>query len=352
MITIDGSYGEGGGQILRTSASLAAITGQPVRIERIRAGRAQPGLKAQHLTAIGAAMRICNGHIEGGGVGATEVTLTPGSPVQPGRYEFDIGTAGSTSLVLQTVMLPLLLAGEESGVTIVGGTHNTNAPTSDYLGHTFLRAAGVPVEMVVERVGFFPRGGGKVSATFRPAPLTPIRLTERGARTLLTVIVTVSDTLPPHILERAGAEIRRRAEAAGRPLRLVLAPVPSLSPGMAVHLDRPTRSVPAASPASAEKGCPPSEWSRRPGASSRRSTRPAHRWTSTWRTNSFCPRFLRMARASTARAASWSTFGPWPGLCRSSESVTSPSTRPRASCVSGLPRTRDPRAAHPQRDKG
>lgn len=237
MLTIDGSYGEGGGQILRTSASLAAITGQAVRIVGVRAGRAQPGLKAQHLTAIEAAMRVSHGHVEGGHVGSTEVTLTPGAPVQPGRYEFEIGTAGSTTLVLQTVLLPLLLAGEDSHVIIGGGTHNPNAPSTDYLGHTFLSASGLPLDLTVERTGFFPRGGGRISAALRPAPLAPIHRTERGARTLLTAIVTVSDTLPAHILDRAQSEIETRANSAGWPLRIVLSPVPTSSPGMAIHLD-------------------------------------------------------------------------------------------------------------------
>lgn len=237
MLTIDGSYGEGGGQILRTSASLAAITGQPVRIEKIRAGRVEPGLKAQHLTAIQAAMRVCNGHLEGAQVGATEVTMTPGSPVQPGHYEFDIGTAGSTALVFQTLLMTLLHAGAESNVSIIGGTHNTNAPSTDYLQRTFLPAAGLPARLNVERAGFFPRGGGLVTAAFCAEPLAPIGLTERGKRTLLTAVVTVSDNLPPHILERAGTEIQRRAEATGWPLSIILSPVPAVSSGMAVHLD-------------------------------------------------------------------------------------------------------------------
>jgi RNA 3'-terminal phosphate cyclase (ATP) len=237
MLTIDGSYGEGGGQILRTSASLAAITGQPVRIEKIRAGRVEPGLKAQHLTAIQAAMRVCNGNLEGAQVGATEVTMTPGSPVQPGHYDFDIGTAGSTTLVLQTLLLPLLLAGGESHVSIVGGTHNTNAPSSDYLVDTFLPAAGLPKLLTTERIGFFPRGGGVVVANPIHAPLPPIQANVRGSRKTLTASVTVSENLPSHILDRAQTEIERRAEATGWPVKVILTVAPSLSPGMAVHLN-------------------------------------------------------------------------------------------------------------------
>jgi len=238
VVTIDGSYGEGGGQILRTSASLAAITGQPVRIENVRAGRASPGLKAQHLTAIQAAMRVCNGSLEGARVGSTDVVLTPGSPVQAGRYEFDIGTAGSTALVLQTLLLPLLRTEEPSHVSLVGGTHNLNAPSSDYLRHTFLRGAALQdVEIAVERVGFFPRGGGRMTVDLRPDRLGPIDRAERGARTLLTAIVSVSDILPPHIVERAHSEIRRRAQASGWVLEPVFVTSPTFSPGMAVHLD-------------------------------------------------------------------------------------------------------------------
>lgn len=256
MITIDGSFGEGGGQILRTSASLAAITGQAVRIESIRAGRAQPGLKAQHLTAIQAAMRICNGLLEGGEVGATEAVMTPGSPVQPGRYAFDIGTAGSATLVLQTLMLPLLRAEAESHVTIHGGTHNTNAPSSDYLRQTFLLAAGLPVEIAVERVGFFPRGGGTMTAVLRPGPIQPIHLTTRGDRLRLTATVTIAQALPESILERAQAEAERHAGKAGWPVDVVLAAEPSLSPGMAVHLDAAYAGAAAGFSALGRKGVP------------------------------------------------------------------------------------------------
>ncbi len=236
VLTIDGSYGEGGGQILRTAASLAAITGLVVRVERIRAGRAAPGLKAQHLTAIQAAMRVCGGDLVGGHKGSTEVEMNPGPAVRPGGYEFDVGTAGSTTLVLQTVLMPLLLASAASEVAIVGGTHNDHAPSSDYLQHVFLAAAGLPTVVTVERVGFFPRGGGRIVATILPRPIEAIALVQRGAREILSAIVTVSDDLPTRILDRAQLEIEARADATEWPLSVVLSSMPSLSPGMAFHL--------------------------------------------------------------------------------------------------------------------
>ncbi|RYG32554.1 hypothetical protein EON81_20350, partial [bacterium] len=174
-----------------------------------------------------------------GEVGSGEVVMTPGSPVQSGRYEFNIGTAGSTSLVLQTILVPLLLTGEESGAKIVGGTHNPLAPSSDYLRTTYLRAAELSdhLGLDVERVGFFPRGGGRISVAFRPRPLSPISTVERGERELLTATVTVSDSLPVHILDRARTEIEGRAQKSGWPLQIVLARVPTDSPGVAIHLD-------------------------------------------------------------------------------------------------------------------
>src|SRR2546423_2568715 len=131
MIQIDGGHGEGGGQIIRTSVSLAAITRQSVEIVNIRAKRARPGLQPQHLAAVKAAADICGARLEGAAVGSTRLVLTPTTEVQAGNYRFDIGTAGPAPLVVQTVLIPLALTGRPSTVTVTGGTHNPMAPDSD-----------------------------------------------------------------------------------------------------------------------------------------------------------------------------------------------------------------------------
>jgi len=137
MITIDGSQGEGGGQILRTALSLSVATGQPFAIRNIRARRSKPGLMRQHLTAVKAAAEISDARVEGAEVGAASLVFEPG-PAKPGDYIFRIGSAGSTSLVLQTVLTPLALAGRRSRIAIEGGTHNQGAPPFEFLDRAFL----------------------------------------------------------------------------------------------------------------------------------------------------------------------------------------------------------------------
>src|SRR5262245_40686878 len=136
MITIDGSRGEGGGQILRSSLALSLITKAPVRVEKIRAGRARPGLMRQHLAAVRAAAQVGCAEVMGAEVGAREITFRPGEVV-PGDYTFSVGTAGSATLVLQTVLPALLLAKEPSRLTLEGGTHNPHAPPFDFLDRAF-----------------------------------------------------------------------------------------------------------------------------------------------------------------------------------------------------------------------
>jgi RNA 3'-terminal phosphate cyclase (ATP) len=182
MIEIDGSFGEGGGQILRTSLALSAITGKPFRIYNIRANRDKPGLRRQHLTAVRAAAEICGGRVSGDAVGSAELTFSPG-PIAPGEYTFDIGTAGSTTLVLQAVLPPLLVANGPSRLTLVGGTHNPNCPPYNFLAKSFLpliERMGPGVESTLERPGFYPAGGGRFTVAVRPAALRPIQLPDRG----------------------------------------------------------------------------------------------------------------------------------------------------------------------------
>ena len=183
MITIDGSEGEGGGQVLRYAAALALLTGEPFTIANIRGGRAKPGLMRQHVTAIEAAAAIGSAECSGLAVGSTELTFRPGSVV-PGEYHFAIGTAGSTALVVQTVLVPLMLADAPSRIVIEGGTHASSAPPFEFLSATLLPVLarmGPRLSVTLERHGFFPRGGGRIVLEIAPAPLAPISCIERGA---------------------------------------------------------------------------------------------------------------------------------------------------------------------------
>ena len=184
MIQIDGSLGEGGGQVLRTSLSLSILTGRPLLITRIRAGRAKPGLQPQHLAAVRAAAQISRAQVTGDFVNSQTLTFEP-SGIYAGAYRCDIGTAGATSLVLQTIWLPLALAGAPSEVTVTGGTHVPWSPCYHYLDWQWLptlRRIGLAGELKLDLAGFYPQGGGIVQAAIEPADtISPLRLTERGA---------------------------------------------------------------------------------------------------------------------------------------------------------------------------
>jgi RNA 3'-terminal phosphate cyclase (ATP) len=182
MITIDGSEGEGGGQVLRYAAALSLMTGEPFTIENIRGGRAKPGMMRQHVTALEAASAIGNAEVSGLAVGSDRIAFRPGS-VTPGEYHFAVGTAGSTGLVLQTILVPLMLADAPSRVVIEGGTHAASAPPFEFIAQTLLpiiQRMGPQVSAKLERHGFFPRGGGRIVVDLDPAPLRPIECLDRG----------------------------------------------------------------------------------------------------------------------------------------------------------------------------
>lgn len=212
FVHIDGSRGEGGGQIVRSSMALAIVSGRPVRIDRIRAGRRKPGLKRQHLTAVNAAAEISGGTVSGAAIGSSTLTFQPQS-ARAGDYHFRIGTAGSATLVLQTVLPPLLTADGPSTVLIEGGTNNEWAPPFDFLARTYLpliNRMGPRVTATLERHGFYPAGGGRFRVSIAPAPyLTGFDLLERGAMRSRSVRALVAN-LPRHIGEREVDTIVRK----------------------------------------------------------------------------------------------------------------------------------------------
>jgi RNA 3'-terminal phosphate cyclase (ATP) len=203
MREIDGSAGEGGGQILRTALALSLCTGEPVRVANIRARRARPGLMRQHLTAVRAAAEVGRAEVSGAEVGAREVIFRPGAPV-PGSYRFNVGTAGSTTLVLQTVLPPLLAASGPSDILLEGGTHNPLAPPFEFLERAFLPLVarmGPRVTVALEAPGFYPAGGGRIRVHIDPAPLDRLDLLERGEVRSCEAVAIVAN-LPPAIARR------------------------------------------------------------------------------------------------------------------------------------------------------
>lgn len=203
-IMIDGSFGEGGGQILRSSLALSIVTGTPFRIDNIRAKRKKPGLMRQHLTAVRAAAEISQANVTGDEIGSTELAFTPGDAIG-GDYVFNVGTAGSTTLVLQTILLPLALARRPSRIVIEGGTHNPFAPPFEFLELAYvplLNRMGAQVELALERPGFYPAGGGRMVVDVAPVEsLAGICVLKRGElrRRLGRAVVS---SLPRQIAER------------------------------------------------------------------------------------------------------------------------------------------------------
>lgn len=183
VLTIDGSQGEGGGQILRSSLALSLVTGRPVHLEKIRAGREKPGLMRQHLAAVRAAGQIGGAEIEGDEIGSQSIVFRP-SALRPGTYSFSVGTAGSATLVLQTVLPALLVADKPSELVLEGGTHNPWAPPYDFLAQAFfplINRTGAQVTAGLERHGFYPAGGGRFTVAIVPAQrLVGFDLLERG----------------------------------------------------------------------------------------------------------------------------------------------------------------------------
>ncbi|MFC1742618.1 RNA 3'-terminal phosphate cyclase [Candidatus Riflebacteria bacterium] len=183
MLTIDGSMGEGGGQVLRSSLTMSTLTGKPFHIKNIRAGRKKPGLMRQHLTAVLAASEVSSAKVDGAEIGATRLDFIPGS-INAGDYRFTIATAGSCTLVFQTILPALLTAAKPSILHLEGGTHNPLAPPYDFLQKSFvpiLCRMGAGIKTTLLRPGFYPAGGGYFRVEIEPVQeLKPIELHDRG----------------------------------------------------------------------------------------------------------------------------------------------------------------------------
>lgn len=245
-LRIDGSYGEGGGQIVRSAVALAAATGRNIRIDGIRLGRRNPGLAPQHLTAVRAAAAVCGAALEGDVLGSTALVFSPQHPAQVGDYAFDVGaareggSAGSAPLVLQTVLPPLALASGDTNVTVRGGTHLPWSPSYDYLHEVWLPAMtpmGVTAEVDLSAWGWDPLGQGELRARIHghDRRLAPVHMTDRGA--LVEVRGrAVAANLPAHIPQRMADRARSLLAAAGIAARISPLRLRAACPGAGLFL--------------------------------------------------------------------------------------------------------------------
>jgi RNA 3'-phosphate cyclase len=214
VIEIDGSFGEGGGQLVRTAVALSAITGKRVRLQNVRAKRDKPGLAPQHLAAVRAVGSLCGAECAGLELRSRAFTFAPG-PLSGGSFRFDVGTAGSVTLVLQALLPVLACAPEPARVTVVGGTDVRAAPPFDYLCHVLLALLGrmgISVECRVIRRGYYPRGGGEVEVAVAPARPRPLALDAPPGPPRIDGLAHVAN-LPAHIAERMRAAALARLDA-------------------------------------------------------------------------------------------------------------------------------------------
>ncbi len=258
ILKVDGGQGEGGGQVLRTALALSAVRGVPVEVHSVRARRKTPGLQPQHLTAVTALTQICGARVEGASLGSQRVLFSPGT-VRPGEYRFDVGTAGSTALVLQAILLPLALAEGPSRVTLTGGTHVPWSPSADYLREVclpVLAGMGIVVHLDVNRWGFYPKGGGRVVVEVRGgAELHPVTLTFRGGNAELRGVSAVAN-LPGKIAERQRDRVLERLRREGRAASIELIEADASGAGSFLILVAETAGIPAGFSALGERGKP------------------------------------------------------------------------------------------------
>lgn len=252
--------------MLRTAVALAAVTGRPVRIDHVRAGRKNPGLRPQHLTAVRAAAAVCRARLEGDELGSQILTFTPSDAPCAGEYLFDVagaakgGSAGSVGLVLQAVLVPLVLSRGESRVTLLGGTHVPWAPPATYIEHVFLPTVsrmGIDARLEVGHWGFYPAGGGdiRVQIAGTEMPPRPISLVERGELERAWGIAAVMN-LPAHIPQRMAACARNALSAEGIRAQIEPRRLRGAGPGAGIFLFAKYAQATAGFAAYGQKGVP------------------------------------------------------------------------------------------------
>lgn len=262
MLNISGSYGDGGGQILRTSLSLSAWLGIPFRISGIRIKRPKPGLKPQHLAALLAAAEITHAEVKGAAVGSTEAAFMPGNP-RPGEYIFDVsrgagagGSAGSAMLIFQTLLPALAKCGVRSRVRVAGGTHVAWSPPFHFIDRSFLPALskmGLHATLGIKKWGFYPRGGGEIEAEIFPSKLTSVELMDRGKLLNLKIISAVAN-LPDHIARRQADAALSIIRARGLDAEIELLRADSIGQGTFIYMDAEFENIKTGFSALGERG--------------------------------------------------------------------------------------------------
>jgi RNA 3'-terminal phosphate cyclase (ATP) len=253
VVTLDGSHGEGGGQILRTALALSTLTGTPVRIVHIRAGREQPGLRPQHLAAVRALGTICGANIQGGALDSRALLFEPTTTPQAGSYRFDVarisaeagrgGSAGAVTLLFQSLLPALALATGDSQLTLIGGTHVRWSPPYHYLAEVYMpmvERLGLRARLELGRWGWYPQGGGEIVAHITglgptPQTLEPLTLLERGKLEEVWGISAAS-RLPDHIIQRQKDQAIARLRARHIKAEIDAIQAPSVGPGTVLFL--------------------------------------------------------------------------------------------------------------------
>lgn len=239
LVRIDGTCGEGGGQVLRTALALSVVTGRPFHLTGIRARRSRPGLAPQHLHAVRVFCELSGATCTGDTEGSSELSFSPGE-VRSGSYRVDVGTAGSVTLILQAMALPLALTEGSSEIDLQGGTHVPWSPPFNFIEscwNPFMRELGTELHVELERAGFYPRGGGHIIARIEGgAKLGPLQLIERGPLRAVEIVSAAATALPAHVRQRQASRAHAGVRSAGCEVSVQLVKLPAGSPGSVVAI--------------------------------------------------------------------------------------------------------------------